>query len=60
MSKIVCPCCGQAEVEPYEICPVCDWENDPVQLADPTLSGGANRSSLEQARIDFQTGKQTT
>lgn len=36
----------------YEFCPVCDWENDGVQYADPNYRGGANERSLveEQAR----------
>ncbi len=48
-----CPCCGQptlAEPEAYEICPICGWEDDPAQRADPALSGGANEASLRAAR----------
>ena len=45
-----CPCCGFAVFsEPpgsYEICLICRWEDDPVQLSDPRLSGGANAGSL--------------
>lgn len=42
ISKIACPVCGKSQVEEYEICPVCFWENDPVQLWKPQLAGGAN------------------
>ena len=47
ISKIACPVCGKSQVEEYEICPVCFWENDPVQLWKPQLAGGANQMSLE-------------
>jgi len=29
---------------------VCDWEDDPVQLANPTSAGGANSHSLAEAQ----------
>lgn len=53
-----CPCCGcltLSEQPPgtFEICPVCNWEDDAAQAANPTLEGGANRVSLEQARSNF-------
>src|SRR5579862_921788 len=49
-----CPCCGfRVFGEPpgsHEICPVCNWEDDPVQLHDPHYAGGANRRSLREAQ----------
>ena len=53
-----CPCCGYKtfDSEPngsYIICQVCFWEDDPVQLAHPDFSGGANRISLKQAQKNF-------
>lgn len=48
-----CPVCRQAvdgEPDAYEICPCCGWEDDPVQSADPSYAGGANGSSLDEAR----------
>jgi Cysteine-rich CPCC len=30
----------------YEICELCGWEDDHVQLAHPNMGGGANKSSL--------------
>jgi rubredoxin len=53
-----CPCCGYLTLseEPpgtFEICPVCNWEDDSVQFADPTFEGGANQVSLERARDNF-------
>ncbi|MCT4713480.1 hypothetical protein MUA01_00480 [Enterobacteriaceae bacterium H18W14] len=51
-----CPCCGNRTIDElgcYEICPVCGWEDDPVQSADPDFSGGANSPSLNEARQKF-------
>jgi Cysteine-rich CPCC len=52
-----CPCCGSAsfsEAGGYEICGICNWEDDPVQETDPMLVGGANSSSLASARENFK------
>jgi Cysteine-rich CPCC len=50
-----CPCCGfETFSEPpgsYEICDICGWEDDHVQLAHPLIGGGANRMSLQEAQI---------
>ncbi len=49
-----CPSCGfyQFEEAPgsFDICGICGWEDDNVQLALPGLRGGANTWSLK----DFQ------
>ena len=54
MSQLPCPCCGfltlEQEYGSYVICPVCDWEDDGVQLANPTSAGGANSHSLAEAQ----------
>ena len=34
----------------YNICDVCGWEDDHVQLANPRMGGGANRESLVEAQ----------
>lgn len=55
-----CPVCGQhrfSQKGSYEICPVCGWENDPVQERDPDFSGGANRQSLQEYRAAFANKK---
>ena len=57
--KFKCPCCGYKTLSSekrgsYEICPVCYWEDDKVQFADPEFKGGANRVSLSQARANFK------
>src|SRR6476660_5925416 len=50
-----CSCCGYIVfAEPpgsYEICPVCGWEDDALQLEfATTLAGGANALSLFEAQ----------
>lgn len=56
-TEIKCPCCGKAYVEEYAICPVCNWENDPVQLVQPSTARGANKMTLDEARAAFAAGK---
>ena len=56
--KFACPCCGYRtfDIEPdgtYEICPICFWEDDPIQLEDPNLESGANNVSLKQGQRNF-------
>lgn len=38
----------------HDICPVCYWENDPVQNNNPDYSGGANDVSLSKARENYK------
>lgn len=52
-----CTCCGYQTIEEkgcFEICPICYWEDDAVQEADPWFSGGANKPSLYQAQLNFK------
>ncbi|MFI6910042.1 CPCC family cysteine-rich protein [Nonomuraea sp. NPDC050394] len=53
-----CPCCGYLvhDQEPgsYQICPICRWEDDLVQLRWPHYSGGANRQSLVDAQLCYR------
>ncbi|AMM22498.1 hypothetical protein AX769_16605 [Frondihabitans sp. PAMC 28766] len=37
----------------YAICPICFWEDDAAQLADPVNGGGANRVSLVEAQANY-------
>lgn len=55
--EIPCPCCGRTMVKEYDICDVCLWENDPVQLWKPDQRGGANVMSLNEARKAFKEGR---
>ena len=57
--RFACPCCGfltLAEQPPgtYALCPVCWWEDDGVQFANPDRRGGANAPSLNEARANFR------
>lgn len=59
MNKYNCPCCNFLTFdEPldgtYEICPVCGWEDDKLQLENPDYEGGANEVSLNQAKQNFK------
>ena len=49
MKEIECPVCHKTMLEDYDICVVCGWENDPVQLGKPDYPGGANQESLNEA-----------
>jgi hypothetical protein len=37
----------------FQICPVCFWEDDGVQLHNHEYEGGANQVSLNMARQNF-------
>ena len=40
MDKHLCPVCGKYEFEEqgsFDICDVCGWEDDPLQLKEPNL-----------------------
>ena len=55
--KCRCPCCGYYTLPgagAYDICPVCFWEDDPVQEEDPDLAGGANDLSLREGRENYK------
>ena len=54
-----CPCCGYLTLtEPpgsYDICPICFWEDDALQLEfATTLVGGANGVTLADAQRAFE------
>ena len=59
MKKYKCPCCGYYTLEHeeplyHDICPVCYWESDPIQNIDVDFFGGANRFSLNEAKIAYE------
>lgn len=54
-----CVCCGfltisDPESGSYEICDICNWEDDDVQFRDLDFSVGANEESLRLARENFK------
>ena len=55
--KYPCPCCGYLTLDEgpgkYDICPICDWEDDLSQLRFPTMGGGANNMSLIEAQANY-------
>jgi hypothetical protein len=40
--------------ETFEICPVCNWEDDDVQFNNPDFRGGANQESLNEAKKNYK------
>lgn len=56
-NEYTCPVCGHKTFEhenDFNICPVCNWENDGVQEMNPDSTSGANHLSLNQARERFK------
>jgi hypothetical protein len=54
--NVQCPVCGQHTFEwenDFDICPVCGWENDGVQGADPDYWDGANDLSVNDSKLIF-------
>src|SRR3989442_5133553 len=54
-SRLPCPACGFFVFDKpsgsYDICPICGWEDDDVQLRYPTMQGGANKQSLYEYQL---------
>ena len=51
------PCCGYktlTELNSWEICVVCRWEDDGLQTLEPDFAGGANEESLKEAQRNFR------
>lgn len=56
-NKRKCPVCKKhyfSEDNSYEICPICGWEDDPIQRKDKNFKGGANKLSLKEARKEYE------
>ena len=57
--RLPCPSCGFLVFEDapgsYDICPICGWEDDAAQLANPASRGGANGESLSDAQLEALT-----
>ena len=55
----MCTCCNCFTMEHneavyHDICPVCFWENDPIQNDNEIYVGGANDISLSEAKANYQ------
>ena len=52
-----CPCCGHCVFRgppgSHDVCPVCRWEDNLVQLRFPLMPGAANAVSLCQGQRNF-------
>ena len=61
VERVKCPVCEKHEFDAwgdFDVCPICGWENDGVQMNNHNLSGGANPESVNEARKIYQaTGK---
>ncbi|MDD6683258.1 MAG: CPCC family cysteine-rich protein [Clostridiales bacterium] len=55
-----CPVFGKTELQDFEICSVCDWENEHHQMDHPDFGGGANNMSLNEAREAYKNGNKIT
>lgn len=45
-----CPLCGKQWVMEYEICDVCNWENELIAYENPDYDHGVNHLSLNEAK----------
>lgn len=54
--KTKCACCGE-EVDKFDICEVCGWQDDGLQNDNPDYKGGANKKSLNEAKEIYKNGK---
>lgn len=58
--KYKCPCCENYtldEIEAFEICSECSWEDDPIQWEKEELEGGANKLCLKEAKEQYKKTK---
>ena len=58
-TKHSCPVCGKYEFEErdsFDMCPVCGWFDDNLQLIEPDLSG-RNKLCLNEYRKKWQAGE---
>lgn len=54
--KFACPCCGYFTLDSRQcndICPICFWEDDPLDNEYPDETGACNKVGLNQARKNY-------
>lgn len=56
--KQVCACCNRMEVDFYDICDICGWQNDLLQNKKADYKGGANKMSLNEAKKAYAEGRE--
>jgi len=61
MKKYPCPCCefdtfegDNEEAILFEYCAICFWQYDPVMHDKSDMTGGANKVSLDEAKVNYQ------
>lgn len=55
--KNICACCGMIEVDFFDFCDVCGWQNDSLQNKYPDFKGGANQMCLNEAKEAYKKGE---
>ncbi len=59
MTKHKCPVCGRYEfddINSYDVCDVCGWEDDKIQEDNPDEENCANIMSLNQMKKAWKMG----
>ena len=54
--KYQCPCCDYftlEEVGNYDICPICFWENDGLDIDGIDKHSGPNHMTIREGRANF-------
>jgi len=57
---IKCPICGKylfQKENDFDICPICNWENDGIQYDNPDETDCANEMSLNEYKAAWEAGK---
>lgn len=54
---IKCAVCGESELESFDICDNCGWEQDDSQEREHDLKGHANKMSVNEAKKAWTEGK---
>jgi hypothetical protein len=57
MPRFQCPCCDFFTLDArgeYDICPICFWEDDGIDIDRPDSHSGPNHKTLREGRHNFQ------
>jgi hypothetical protein len=59
---IKCPICGQydfEEIDDFDACDICHWQNDDLQMKDSNYWGGANDLNLNNYKAEWKKSRGT-